>query len=51
MRLALLSVAVPIALQAMEAVADRLEETNGPTPAAKRLRQASAVGRRLSQRR
>lgn len=51
LRLALLSVVVPLALQAIDSAADRLEAAKGPTPAAKRLRQASRVGRSLSKRR
>lgn len=50
-RLALLSVVVPLALEAMESAADRLEAANGPSKATKRMRQASSVGRRLSKRR
>lgn len=50
LRLALLSVLVPLALEAMDSVADRLEAANGPTPAARRLRQASRTGRALVKR-
>lgn len=51
LRLALLSVLVPLALEAMDSAADRLETANGPTPVTKRMRQASRVGRALAQRR
>lgn len=51
LRLALLSVLVPLALEAMDSAADRLEAANGPTPVTKRMRQASRVGRALVQRR
>ena len=51
LRLAILSLVVPLALEAMESAADRLDAAKGPTPASKRLRQASRVGRRLTPRR
>lgn len=50
LRLALLSVVVPVALEAVDYVADRLEASGGPTSATRTMRRASTVGRRLSRR-
>ncbi len=48
LRFALLTVAVPLAVKAVEGMADRIEAVNGPSGSSRALRRASTIGRRLS---
>jgi hypothetical protein len=50
LRLALLSIVVPLVLEVMETVANQLEANKGPTTTSRSLRQASVMGRRVVRR-
>ncbi len=47
LRFALITVAVPLAVRAVEGMADRIEAVNGPSGPTRALRRASSIGRRL----
>lgn len=47
LRFALLTVVLPFAVKAVDAMADRIEAVNGPSRPSTLLRRASSIGRRL----
>ncbi len=47
LRLALVTVALPLAVKAAESTADRLESVNGPSAGTRLLRHGSRLGRQL----
>lgn len=48
LRLAVVTVVVPLAVKAAESTADRLEATRGPSAGSRLLRHGSRLGRRFA---